>query len=142
VVKEELYAGKLHHGQSRAPLYTEEDVVRALRRFKPVDYGKGLEGGGLSVVFRDAGHILGSAMLEISLGHRKLVHSGDLGRPKAPFLCDPARINEADWLVLESTYGDREHADQAGRGKRLLEIVLDTVERGGNVVIPGVSQPW
>lgn len=128
-----------HHIPSKAPLYTEEDVVRALRRFKPVDYGQRLEIGGLSVIFRDAGHILGSAMLEISLGNRKLVQSGDLGRPGAPFLCDPARIDEADWLVLESTYGDQNHADQAGRGKRLLEIVLDTVERGGNVVIPAFA---
>jgi metallo-beta-lactamase family protein len=126
-------------GQSSAPLYTEEDVVRAMRRFKPVEYGRRVEMGGLSVVFREAGHILGSAMPEITQGNQKLVFSGDLGRPGAPFLCDPARVTEADWLVLESTYGDRDHAYHAGRGKRLLEIVLDTVERGGNVVIPAFA---
>lgn len=131
--------GRDRFGQPSAPLYTEEDVVRAVRRFKPVEYGRRVEIGGISVVFREAGHILGSAMLEIALGNRKLVLSGDLGRPGAPFLCDPAQIAKADWLVLESTYGDRNHADHAGRGKRLLEIVLDTVERGGNVVIPAFA---
>ncbi len=128
-----------HNGWPSAPLYTEKDVVRAMRRFKPAPYGRRFETGGLSVVFREAGHILGSAMLEIALGNKKLVLSGDLGRPGAPFLCDPARLAEADWLVLESTYGDRNHADHEGRGKRLLKIVLDTVERGGNVVIPAFA---
>jgi metallo-beta-lactamase family protein len=139
--RESRNGGDRNEGPS-APLFTEEDVVWALRRFKPVEYGRRVEMGGLSVVFREAGHILGSAMPEISLGKQKLILSGDLGRPGAPFLCDPEQIAEADWLVLESTYGDREHADRAdkaGRGKRLLEIVLDTVERGGNVVIPAFA---
>ncbi len=127
------------NGWPSAPLYTEEDVVRAMRRFKPVEYGRRFEIGGLNVVFQEAGHILGSAMLEIAFRDKTLVLSGDLGRPGAPFLCDPARVTKADWLVLESTYGDRNHADHEGRGKRLLKIVLDTVKRGGNVVIPAFA---
>jgi metallo-beta-lactamase family protein len=126
------------------PLYTEEDVVRAMRRFRPVCYDRPFDLGGLSVTLREAGHILGSAMMEVRFRGGTLVISGDLGRPGAPFLCDPAKIDRADWLVLESTYGDRDHSDQAGsdqadRGKRLMEIVLNTVERGGNVIIPAFA---
>ncbi len=124
------------HAQLRPPLYTRADVVQAMRLFQPVSYGEAFEIGGVSATFRDAGHILGSALLELDLGGRKLVFSGDLGRPGAPILRDPERVSEADWLVLESTYGDRDHGDLASRGKRLLEIVLETVGRGGNVIIP------
>ncbi len=131
--------GRDRLGQPSAPLYTEEDVVKAIRRFKPIPYGGRVEIGSLSITFREAGHILGSAMLEVALGDRKLVFSGDLGRPGAPFLCDPAAVTEADWLVLESTYGDRDHAGHIGHGKRLIEIVLETVEKGGNVIIPAFA---
>ncbi|HSD58430.1 MAG TPA: MBL fold metallo-hydrolase [Methanotrichaceae archaeon] len=124
------------HAQPRPPLYTREDVVHAMRLFQPVSYGEAFDIGGVSVTLRDAGHILGSSLLELDLGGRKLVFSGDLGRPGAPILRDPERVSEADWLVLESTYGDRDHGNLASRGKRLLEIVLETVERGGNVIIP------
>jgi metallo-beta-lactamase family protein len=65
--------------------------------------------------------------------------SGDLGRPGAPFLRDPETVAEADWLVLESTYGDREHADKSDRGRRLFDIVRETIGRGGNVVIPAFA---
>ncbi|NYT01998.1 MAG: MBL fold metallo-hydrolase [Methanosarcinales archaeon] len=121
------------------PLYTEEDVVRLVRRFRPVAYDNKMELGNLSVVFRDAGHILGSSLLEISYGKRKLVLSGDLGQPGSPILRDPYRVSEADWLVLESTYGEKDHKDRATRGDRLLEIVQETAERGGNVVIPAFA---
>ncbi len=124
------------HAQLRPPLYTKEDVIKAMQLFQPVSYGKAFEIDGISVTFRDAGHILGSALLELSLGGRKLVFSGDLGRPGAPILRDPERLSEADWLVLESTYGDRDHGDLASRGRHLLEIVLETVGRGGNIIIP------
>ncbi len=113
-----------------------------MQLFQPVSYCDAFEIGGISVIFRDAGHILGSALLELILGDRKLVFSGDLGRPGAPILRDPERVSEADWLVLESTYGDRDHGDLANRGKNLLRIVLETVERGGNVIIPASAVGW
>jgi metallo-beta-lactamase family protein len=78
-------------------------------------------------------------MLEIDLGGRKLVFSGDLGRPGTPFLRDPEKIAEADWLVLESTYGNRDHGDRKVLGKRLMQIVLETIDKGGNVVIPSFA---
>jgi metallo-beta-lactamase family protein len=126
-------------GRPRPPLYDENDVVRAMGRFRPARYGEPFGAAGVPVRFRDAGHILGSAMLELDLGGRKLVMSGDLGRPGSPILRDPETVTEADWLVLESTYGDREHSDKANRGQRLYDIVRETVGRGGNVVIPAFA---
>lgn len=123
----------------RPPLYAENDVLPAMKRFQPVNYGEKLDLGNISANFRDAGHILGSAMIELTIDGKKIVFSGDLGRPGVPILRDPEMIDEADWLVLESTYGNKDHDDMATRGKKLLEIVLETLERGGNVVIPAFA---
>lgn len=135
--RENRYRNK-GNGPAR-PLYTEGDVVEALKRFKPIDYGMAQEINGVTVKFLDAGHILGSASIELSIGRKKLITSGDVGRPGAPFLRDPETAKEADWVVIESTYGDKDHGEIADRGKRLLEIVLDTIERGGNIVIPAFA---
>ena len=89
--------------------------------------------------FRDAGHILGSAVTELTIGDKRLVFSGDLGRPGTPFIRDPEKVDQADCLVLESTYGDKDHGNIADRGKMLLQIVLETIEQGGNVVIPAFA---
>jgi len=122
------------------PLFTERDVGAALGLFRPQDYGSPFApADGVNARFRDAGHILGSAMLEIDLPGGTLVFSGDVGRPGSPLVRDPERIPEADWLVIESTYGDREHSDKAGRGPRLFSIIKETVGRGGNVVIPAFT---
>jgi len=122
------------------PLFTENDVVAALGLFRPVDYGRAFSfGADMSMTFRDAGHILGSAIIELDTSGRRMVFCGDLGRPGSPMVRDPQPVVEADWLVLESTYGDREHADKADRGRRLFSIVKETVERGGNVVIPAFT---
>jgi metallo-beta-lactamase family protein len=123
----------------RPPLYAENDVLPAMKRFQPVNYGEKLDLGNISANFRDAGHILGSAMIELTIDGKKIVFSGDLGRPGVPILRDPEMIDEADWLVIESTYGNKDHEDMATRGKKLLEIVLETLERGGNVVIPAFA---
>lgn len=118
------------------PLYEEKDVVAAMNHFTAIGYDKEHDLGRFSIRFRDAGHILGSAIIELSFGKKRLVLSGDLGRPGAPFLRDPEKIDEADWLVLESTYGDMDHGNIAERDKMLLDIILETLERNGNVVIP------
>ncbi len=127
------------HNRSTPPLYTEKDVVLALRQFKTLDYGKENSIGDISVKFKDAGHILGSAIIELYFGKKKLVFSGDLGRPGSPFLRDPEKVDEADWLVLESTYGDKDHGKIADRKEKLLEIILETLESGGNVIIPSFA---
>ncbi len=75
----------------------------------------------------------------MDIGKKRLVFSGDLGRPDTPILRDPQRVDEADWLVLESTYGDLDHERMPDRGKRLFQIVSETVEEGGNVIIPAFA---
>jgi metallo-beta-lactamase family protein len=122
------------------PLFTERDVEDALGLFRPQDYGRPFSPApDIQVRFRDSGHILGSAMVELDISGRVGIFSGDLGRPGSPLLRDPERIAEADWLVMESTYGDREHADKADRGRRLFSIIRETIDRGGNVVIPAFT---
>ena len=123
----------------RPPLYTKEDAERAVGQFKSVDYSKKFKLEDISVRFSDAGHILGSTIIEMDIGKKRLVFSGDLGRPDTPILRDPQRVDEADWLVLESTYGDMDHERMPDRGKRLMEIVSETVQEGGNVIIPAFA---
>ena len=108
----------LKQNPPRPPLYAESDVLPAMKRFQPVDYGKKFDLAGISVNFKDAGHILGSAMIELTDADKKIVFSGDLGRPGVPILRDPEKIDEADWLVLESTYGNKDHENYCPPGER------------------------
>ncbi len=124
-----------------APLYTETDVDRTLRRFRPVTYNKPLEvAPGVAAIYREAGHILGSAMIEVIVregaGERRLLFSGDMGQWNKPLMNDPMVCTQADYVVLESTYGDRDHEDRGEVAAQLAQIVNDAVARGGNVVIP------
>jgi metallo-beta-lactamase family protein len=97
-------------------------------------------GPGVSARFRDAGHILGSAMIELGLRadgqDRTMVFSGDIGQWDMPFVRDPTTFERADYVVMEATYGDRDHEDPAAVDDLLGRIVRETVEAGGNVVIP------
>ena len=124
------------------PLYTQADVFAALEHFTPVPYQETVDLGNVTVTFRDAGHILGSAILEIvvreGMQESKLVFSGDLGQPHQPILRDPEQIAGADFLIVESTYGDRIHRDY-DKETALLEVVRDTMDRGGNVIIPSFA---
>ena len=127
-----------------APLYGLGDVARVLELVKAQPYGrKFAPHPSVQVRFEDAGHILGSAIVEVWLsdghgGTRKLVSSGDLGQPGRVILRDPVRIGEADVLLIESTYGDRLHKDNAATLDELVDIVTRTVPRG-NVVIPAFA---
>jgi metallo-beta-lactamase family protein len=132
----------IHHlerGLNKVPLYTEEDVIYAMHRFRPIRYDAATGLGKYSFIFRDAGHILGSAMIEINFDGRIMLFSGDLGRPGAPILRDPWRPEGSHWLVLESTYGNRYHEHLADREQKLLDLTTETIEKGGNVVIPAFA---
>ncbi|MEK7217050.1 MAG: MBL fold metallo-hydrolase [Chloroflexota bacterium] len=130
--------------QPALPLYTKADARLALRRLKPASYGKALDlGPGVELRFLDAGHILGSSILQFDLGlghdlRRRLVFSGDLGRYDEPITFDPARVGYADYVVLESTYGDRMHPD-TDPADALADIVNRTVARGGTVLVPAFA---
>jgi metallo-beta-lactamase family protein len=124
-----------------APLYTQREAELALQRLIPVEYGAQVRPHPqVRCVFRDAGHILGSAILEIWLGGTKLVFSGDLGQPGRPIVEDPAPIAEADVLLVESTYGNRDHKSLAQTMDEFAYALNDTLaSRRGNVVIPAFA---
>lgn len=132
-------------GMQLAPLYTVQDAQKCLTLVNPVAYDEHLEPHtDVTCRFRDAGHILGSAILEIWIteGSRrlKLVISGDLGQPGRPIISDPTIIEEADVLLIESTYGNRMHKHLPDTLNELAQVVEHTLfERHGNVIIPAFA---
>lgn len=127
------------------PLYDMNDALGAIELLEGLPYDQKLSlANGIQVRFVDAGHLLGSASIEIWITEeeisRKLVFSGDIGNLNQPLLRDPHYISEADYVVMESTYGDRSHGDEApDYVKELAEIIQRTFNRGGNVVIPSFA---
>lgn len=121
------------------PLYTKEDAYDSLEYLKPVTWGEAHDlNDMISFQFTHAGHILGAACLTITDGQTKIVFSGDLGRPNDPVIREPAQIQEADYLVLESTYGDRLH-EKIDPMAQLETIINETISKGGTVVIPAFA---
>jgi len=124
------------------PLYTAEDADNALEKFAPLHFGEDFGiGEGMRVKLKDAGHILGSAFIDIKAGNgdsRKILFSGDYGRPDQPVLRDPAQVYNVDYLILESTYGDRLH-DHTPIDEELARVVNESRDRGGVLVIPSFA---
>ena len=126
------------------PLYTIQDSEAALRLVKPILYDQLVElNPDMKIVFNDAGHILGSAITElwITEGDKtsKLVFSGDLGVENRPILRDPVKIKKADFLIMETTYGNRLHPENSTSIDELIHITLKTIKRGGSVIIPSFA---
>ncbi len=126
------------------PMYTQNDAAESLQYFKPVQYGQIINiGEGLMVKFSDAGHILGSSIIEIWFDdggeNMKLVYSGDLGMREKPLLKDPTVIEKADYVIMEATYGNRVHDNIEQRTEELINIILKTAKRGGNIIIPSFA---
>jgi len=126
------------------PIYTQEDALASLKYFKPVLNGQIINiNENIAVKFSDAGHILGSSIIELWIKDEedtiKLVYSGDLGMREKPILNDPARIESADFLIMEATYGNRVHENIEKRAEELINIILKTVRRGGSVIIPSFA---
>jgi metallo-beta-lactamase family protein len=131
------------HGFSKhhpaLPLYTRADAERALERFRPVDFHQQTRvQGGFELLFRRAGHILGAATAELRIGGQTLLFSGDLGRYGDAIMHDPEPVSQADFLMVESTYGNRIHPD-VDPTEALGEVVERTVRRGGTVIIPAFA---
>jgi metallo-beta-lactamase family protein len=125
------------------PLFTVEDAKRALGLFSPMYYGEELSfDDRFRVKFRDAGHILGSAFIDVKTTDadrtRKIVFSGDLGRPDRPILRNPVQAFNVDYLVLESTYGNRLHPD-ISQYEELAGIINEAADRGGGLIIPSFA---
>ena len=138
--KRSLRAG----GEPVEPLYTIKDADKALTQVRPVEYNQLIDlNEDIRIVFNDAGHILGSAITELWVKENdkeaKIVFSGDLGMMQRPILKDPTIIKKADTVIMESTYGNRLHPDNAMDVKKLIDIIIKTTERGGCAVIPSFA---
>src|SRR5579875_366618 len=122
------------------PLYTEDEAWRSLEHFSPVAFDSPLAIGDCRATFLHAGHILGasSVLLEVGAAGRRILFSGDLGRPTHPILRAPAPPPRADVIVVESTYGDRRH-DDAGALELFARTISQTAARGGTIVIPSFA---
>jgi metallo-beta-lactamase family protein len=124
----------------RAALYTEADVEETLRLFRPVQYGEAREvAPGISATFHDAGHILGSAIIELTIDGTTVVFSGDLGRRQTPILRDPTPLSHADYVVVESTYGDREHPAREAGVDELAKAVAEVADSRGVLLVPAFA---
>ena len=126
------------------PLYDMDDAIGVLQHFIPCEYDAQIEiDGDVKVRFVDAGHLLGSSSVELWITEeeqtRKLVFSGDLGTGNRPLIRNPEYIKDADYVVMESTYGNKLHAAPPDYAVTLAEVIKDTFIRGGNVVIPAFS---
>ncbi|WP_159588898.1 MBL fold metallo-hydrolase RNA specificity domain-containing protein [Chelativorans xinjiangense] len=139
--KDADYANR--HGFSKhhpaLPLYTRRDAEVSLARFAPVPFRKERTvSGGLSVRFLPAGHILGVAIVEVKYADRTIVFSGDLGRTNSATMLDPSPVSHADYLLVESTYGNRRH-EKRDPEEALADVITRTAGRGGTVLIPAFA---
>ncbi|MEM7112183.1 MAG: MBL fold metallo-hydrolase [Chloroflexota bacterium] len=128
------------------PIYTVEDAVNSLKQFIGIGYERPFYlFPGVSLTFYDAGHILGSAIVVLDIedeetkSNKRLIFSGDLGRPGRPILRDPTFVQDADILIIESTYGNREHAPLDEASDKLEQIINRTCKRGGKVIVPAFA---
>lgn len=126
------------------PLYTAKDAIDCMEIFEPVNYDTLVDiDENITVRFNDAGHMLGSSIIEVWVTEdgkqQKIVFSGDIGNNDLPLLSQPTMIDSADYLVMESTYGDRLHVRNEEKGEMFLKVVSETIDNGGTVVIPSFA---
>ncbi len=123
-----------------ALIYTPENIKKAMSLWETLEYGEKLNvDHGFQFSFKDAGHILGSGMLEIIYNDKKIIFTGDLGNSPSPLLRDTDKITDVDYLFMESVYGDRNHEDRGERKKKLEQIIKENYERNGTLIIPTFS---
>ncbi len=149
-VEDAKYKAKRHKREGRKgpypeiPLYNTEDAEATLPFFNTIELEKPVPlGDGIEAIYHEAGHILGSANVELRIREngatRKIIFSGDIGRWDTPILEDPILFSEADYVIMESTYGNRLHDDRSEIENLLAQIINDTEKRGGNIVIPSFA---
>ena len=140
VNRKRMRAGK----EPNDPIYTQQDGIDCLEIFVGLEYDTEVKvNDDISFVLKDAGHMLGSSIVELYVNEdgkkKKLVFTGDLGNTNLPIINDPVNIDSADVLITESTYGDRLHSSIQDQSSKFIQIILDTIRRGGNVVIPSFA---
>jgi metallo-beta-lactamase family protein len=126
------------------PLYTVTDAEACFPHFHNVKYKTPVEiGPGIEATFCDAGHVLGSSIIKVKVSlngqDRSVLFSGDVGRPHRPIVRDPSLVDEADYVLVESTYGDRIHKGPEDTKKMIAEVVNSTMQAGGNVIVPSFA---
>ena len=126
------------------PIYTADDVTKTLKQFKPCNYNEEQQiFSDVKIKFIDAGHLLGSASIEVTVTEngvtKTIVFSGDIGNTNRPLIRDPKKPTHADYLVIESTYGNRVHGERKDYVSQLTEVIESTLCKGGNVVIPSFA---
>ncbi len=130
------------HGYSKhhpaEPLYTADDAQRVMKQFRSTGFGEPVQVGPFTIRFSRAGHILGAACVRVECAGRSITFSGDVGRPQDLVMLPPEPLRASDWLVLESTYGDRLHPSEDA-AEQLAAIVNRTVARGGTVLLPSFA---
>lgn len=131
---------KNHNSKDETPpLYGQKEVTILMNQWKTFGYHEPLQIGDFTVVFRDSGHILGSAMVEFTYQGKKILFTGDLGNSPAPLLKDTEAISDIDYLIMESVYGDRNHEDRGERRDKLEDVIEETMRKGGVLLIPAFS---
>lgn len=136
--------GRRQGKEEFVPAYTMEDAMGVLKNFVECQYDRVIHlAEGISVRFVDAGHLLGSSSIEVKIteeGQEKtIVFSGDIGNTNQPLIRDPQYLHKADYVVMESTYGDRSHGERPDYVRLLSEVIQETFDRGGNLVIPSFA---
>lgn len=136
--------GRRQGKEEFVPAYTMEDAMGVLKNFVECQYDRAIHPAeGISVRFVDAGHLLGSSSIEVKIteeGQEKtIVFSGDIGNTNQPLIRDPQYLHKADYVVMESTYGDRSHGERPDYVRLLSEVIQETFDRGGNLVIPSFA---
>ncbi len=126
------------------PIYTQQDAVDCLSQFSSLNMDEIINlAPGVEIRLRDAGHILGSCIIEVWVeednNKLKIVFSGDLGQKNQPIVKDPSIIENADYVVMESTYGNRYHEQISSRSEQLKEVIDETMRKGGNLIIPAFA---
>ena len=127
------------------PIYTAADALNCIKYFQNIEYNQEVNiTPKIRIRFQDAGHILGSSTIEIwiqeGMKNLKIVFSGDIGNLDQPIINDPTYIADADYVVMESTYGDRLHAKTTtNKLEQLSTIINDSLSRGGNLIIPAFA---
>ena len=126
------------------PLYTTAEAEACLPQFSSVKYKQPVEiGAGVEATFCDAGHVLGSSIIRVKVSQdgqdRTVIFSGDIGRPDRPIVQDPSIVKQADYVLVESTYGDRVHQGPEDTKKLIAEVINSTIQAGGNIVVPSFA---
>jgi len=126
------------------PLYTTADAEACFPQFSIVKYKKTIEiGAGVEATFCDAGHVLGSSIIRVKVSQdgqdRTVIFSGDIGRPDRPIVHDPSIVEQADYVLVESTYGDRVHERPEDTKKMIADVINSTKQAGGNIIVPSFA---